>query len=74
VIEYIGFQIHKEDIENAVTDALSNPKPILGQKFDLEAYEKDGTYILFVEAFRKNLTRYSYTFMMEKHFGKDKKE
>jgi len=31
---------------------------------------RDGTYVTFWEAFVKNLTRYSKTFMMEKFFPK----
>jgi hypothetical protein len=28
VLEYMGFKLHRIDIENAVVDELENPKPI----------------------------------------------
>lgn len=49
---------------------LDKPQPINAQKFDLSAYMRDGYYINYKEAWEKNLTRYSKTFMKEKFFPK----
>lgn len=27
-LEYLGFKLHREDIENSVVDGLENPRPI----------------------------------------------
>lgn len=46
-LNYMGFSLHRTDIENSIVDSLENPRPIPAQKFDLDAYLRDGTYVTF---------------------------
>lgn len=67
-LEYMGFMIHKKDIENSIFYSLEKPDVIPALKFDLDAYLNDGAYVEFNDAFQKCLERYSRTFMKEKFF------
>lgn len=35
VLEYMGWKVHRIDIENSMMDELMNPRHIMAQKFDL---------------------------------------
>jgi hypothetical protein len=64
----MGFKLHKSDIEAFMVKKLEN-NAIQAQKFDLNAYMRDGNYIRYDLAYRKNLERYSKSLMMDKFFS-----
>lgn len=66
-LEYMGFMVHRQDLEGNIVDKDSHK--LQAQKFDLEAYMRDGSYVVFENAYRASLIRYSKYFIREKIFG-----
>jgi len=69
----MGFKLHRTDIESFMVKKLEK-NVLQAQKYDLNAYMRDGNYIKYDLAYKQNLVRYSKTLMMEKFFGEKSSE